>query len=169
MSITSAKGPQVSLRVSARAGSGLPGRRALDRLLARVPGALGGLLGGRGWGRGRVEAALHLCGERRMASLNREWLGREGPTDVLAFPVHGSLRRRPPRPAPPLLHLGDVFLCGPVASRRAARRGVGLEREVSRLIAHGLLHLLGYDHERSPGEARAMARLEGRLAEGIHG
>jgi probable rRNA maturation factor len=80
-----------------------------------------------------------LCGDARMRSLNREWLGMDFPTDVLSFPA-GERD-----------FLGDIVIDVPYAARQARRRGHALERELKILLAHGLLHLLGYDHERDGG------------------
>jgi probable rRNA maturation factor len=100
-----------------------------------------------------------LCGEARMRRLNREWRGVDGPTDILSFPSRSD-PPRPPRRLPPGGFLGDLVICVPTAARQARRYGHGTEREVQILLAHGLLHLLGYDHERDDG---TMFRLQGRL------
>ncbi len=89
-----------------------------------------------------------LCGDARMRRLNREFRGIDRPTDVLSFPVDD----------PGLL--GDVAIDVPYARRQARRRGHALDREVQLLLAHGVLHLLGHDHETDDGE---MFRLQRRL------
>jgi probable rRNA maturation factor len=96
----------------------------------------------------RVFLSILLCGDARMRSLNREWLGMDIPTDVLSFP---SGERD---------FLGDIVIDVPYAARQARRRGHTLQREVQILLAHGLLHLLGYDHEKDDG---TMLRLQRRL------
>lgn len=87
----------------------------------------------------RVALSILLCGDARMRSLNREWLGMDLPTDVLSF----SSGERD--------FLGDIVIDVPYAARQARRRGHTLAREVQILLAHGLLHLLGYDHEEDNG------------------
>lgn len=96
----------------------------------------------------RVALSILLCGDARMRALNREWLGMDVPTDVLSF----SSGERD--------FLGDVVIDVPYAARQARRRGHSLKREVQILLAHGLLHLLGYDHERDDG---AMFRRQRRI------
>ena len=87
----------------------------------------------------RVSLSILLCGDARMRRLNREWLGTDLPTDVLSF----SSGERD--------FLGDIVIDVPYAARQAWRRGHTLAREVQILLAHGLLHLLGYDHEEDDG------------------
>ena len=87
----------------------------------------------------RVSLSILLCGDARMRRLNREWLGMDLPTDVLSF----SSGERD--------FLGDIVIDVPYAARQARRRGHTLAREVQILLAHGLLHLLGYDHEEDNG------------------
>jgi rRNA maturation RNase YbeY len=106
----------------------------------------------------RAELSLLLVPDRRMHVLNRRWRGRDRSTDVLAF-----AQREGPGGAPDGL-LGDVVISLDTARRQAAQRGASLGKEGDRLLVHGLLHLLGYDHERSAAEARRMARRERTLA-----
>ena len=96
----------------------------------------------------RASLSILLCGDARMRTLNREWQGLDLPTDVLSFPSG--------EPG----FLGDVVIDVPYAARQAKRRGHPVSREVRILLAHGLLHLLGYDHETDDG---AMFRLQRRL------
>lgn len=90
-----------------------------------------------------------FVGRRAIAELNRRFRGKEGATDVLSFPGEESPEGR---------HLGDVMICVPVARRQAPAGDV--EAELRRLVLHGVLHCLGYDHETDHGE---MNRLERRL------
>jgi len=83
-----------------------------------------------------------------MRSLNRAWRRKDRPTDVLSFP---SGERD---------FLGDLVIDVPYAARQARRRGHAVRREVQILLAHGLLHLLGYDHETDGG---TMFRLQRRI------
>ena len=95
-----------------------------------------------------------LCGDARMRRLNREFRRIDRPTDVLSFPAE----------VPGLL--GDVAIDVPYAARQARRRSHGLDREVQLLLAHGVLHLLGHDHETDEGE---MFRLQRRLVARVFG
>lgn len=103
------------------------------------------------------ELSLLLTGDKHISELNRRYLGREGPTNVLAFPMEEGEAVRFP------LILGDVVVS--LETALAESRGVQepFERTVYRLIIHGILHLLGYDHERSAADARRMKREEKRL------
>lgn len=97
------------------------------------------------------EVSILFCGDLRMRRLNRRYRGKDGSTDVLAFPAEAS-------PAAALL--GDIVVSVPWANRQARRRGETAASETDRLVVHGFLHLLGYDHETDDGE---MDALEGRL------
>jgi probable rRNA maturation factor len=93
-----------------------------------------------------------------MRSLNRAWRGKDRTTDVLSFPL------REGRFAHILPHmLGDIVISVPVARRQAKAAGHVLSREIERLLVHGLVHLLGYDHERGTQDARRMERKERQL------
>lgn len=112
--------------------------------------------------------SLLLVGDRFMQRLNRFYRRKDRTTDVLAFPVRKYSARpapRVPRPAPALL--GDIVISLPRAERQAAQAGHTLEREMAVLVIHGLLHLLGYDHERSASEARRMSRRERAIARAL--
>jgi rRNA maturation RNase YbeY len=88
-----------------------------------------------------------------MRTLNRRYRLIDRPTDVLSFPPF----EEPPSSS---LFLGDLVVDVPYAARQARRRGHSVGREVQILLAHGLLHLLGYDHEKDDG---TMFRLQRRL------
>lgn len=89
------------------------------------------------------ELSVTVVGERAIAALNRRYLGRRGPTDVIAFALHDS--------GAPVL--GDVYVGYDQALRQAAELGVEPAEELVRLAVHGTLHVLGYDH--APGPERA--------------
>jgi probable rRNA maturation factor len=93
-----------------------------------------------------------------MRALNRQYRGTNRTTDVLSF----SMREGPFADVRPEL-LGDIIISVPVAEKQAHAAGHSLTREIELLLVHGLLHLLGYDHERSPAEARRMRRKEDML------
>lgn len=130
-----------------------PGMPAIDtRLLrSRARRVLSSL------GHGRSELSLTLTDDEGIAELNRTYRGKRGPTDVLSFSLfegdhadhRGSL-------------LGDVVIGLPQAARQARAAHRGIDRELALLTIHGVLHLLGHDHERD-GEARAMRAEERRL------
>jgi probable rRNA maturation factor len=81
--------------------------------------------------------------------LNRVFRGRDRATDVLSFPARGDLE-------PGVPHLGDLAVSVPQARAQARRAGWTLEEELSLLVTHGFLHLLGYDHETDHGEMRRL-------------
>jgi probable rRNA maturation factor len=102
-----------------------------------------------------AEVSILFCGDRRMRALNRDYRAKDRSTDVLAFPA---------APGPGGGLLGDIVVSIPYAGRQARRRRETAGREVDRLLVHGFLHLLGYDHETDEGEMDALeARLRGRL------
>ena len=89
-----------------------------------------------------------------MAGLNRRWRRKNRSTDVLSFPVAEIGAR----------FLGDIVISVPYATRQARRRGDSPAREMDRLLVHGYLHLLGYDHETDDGEMDALeATVRARL------
>lgn len=111
--------------------------------------------------RPEAELSVLLVSDREMHRLNRAWRDRDRPTDVLSF-----AQAEGEGGAPGGL-LGDVVISVDTAARQAAERGIGRGREAERLLIHGILHLLGYDHERSEGEARRMRRREQALARAL--
>ena len=96
-------------------------------------------------------ATLALVGDARIQKLNRDYRGYDKPTDVLSFAAGHSVEAD---------YLGDIVISVETADRQARRRRSNLERELKVLALHGLLHLLGYDHETDNGEMR---RVEYRL------
>ena len=104
-----------------------------------------------------AELSLVLVSDPVMHELNRTWRGKDRPTDVLAF-AQGEGEDGAPEGL-----LGDVVISVDTARRQAAEHGHSLTAEGERLLVHGLLHLLGYDHERSAPEARRMLRKERAL------
>lgn len=118
--------------------------RAVARLAQRVLDAAG---------EPDAELSLELVGDGRMRRLNRLYRGRDAATDVLAFPMREAVGPRSPL-------LGDVVISLPTAARQAAEAGRRLDDELAALLIHGVLHLLGYDHERSAREAARMRRRE---------
>jgi probable rRNA maturation factor len=111
-------------------------------------------------GRTRGTMTVALVSDARMRALNRQFRGKDYATDVLSFPAEvGGLRWAGAR-SPGPRHLGDVVIATGVARRQARAAGHRTTEELRILALHGLLHLLGYDHERDDGQ---MARVERRL------
>jgi probable rRNA maturation factor len=124
--------------------------------------------------KGDTEVSLLFVDEDAMAALNEQFLGKSGPTDVLSFPIEdepGPTGRSPDfggsgpgtsAEQGTLTLLGDVVVCPSVAARNADEHEVSLEDEVALLVVHGLLHLLGMDHEEDAAAER-MEALEQQL------
>jgi probable rRNA maturation factor len=134
----------------------------LDRFLARVHRMLH---------LPRSAATVCLVSEAEIAKWNRAYRGKSKPTDVLSFPADASpsrngfrrgkgIRHNGPRAASDGFYLGDIAIAPAVARRNARRFGRSLSNELRVLILHGVLHLMGYDHETDAGQ---MERLELRL------
>jgi probable rRNA maturation factor len=100
-----------------------------------------------------------IVSDRRMRVLNRTFRGKDYVTDVLSFPVG---RAEPPKEgrAPVAISIGDIVIANGAATRQARDHGHAVGTELRLLALHGLLHLLGYDHETDDGR---MARAEARL------
>jgi probable rRNA maturation factor len=128
-------------------GGPAPDERGLGLWLARVAPP-------------RVRGVVHivLVSDARIRALNKQFLGKDAPTDVLSFPVD----RNDAGPPDPWVRpfLGDIVIATGVARRQAADAGHHVASELRVLALHGLLHLLGYDHEHDAGRMR---RLEARL------
>jgi probable rRNA maturation factor len=108
-----------------------------------------------------AELAVMLVDPGPMEELHQQWLDEPGATDVLSFPMD-ELRPTPEGEEPSPGLLGDVVLCPDVARRQAAQAGHSFEDEIHLLTAHGILHLLGYDHA-DPEEEKEMFGLQKRL------
>jgi probable rRNA maturation factor len=99
-----------------------------------------------------------LTGDSEIAELNQQYLNREGPTNVIAFPQQeGELAGLTPG------LLGDVVVSLDTARREAAENGLDADEHLVRLLIHGILHLLGHDHEHDEEEAKAMEELTEKL------
>jgi probable rRNA maturation factor len=133
-----------SLEIGVRAAvSGAPPAARVRRLITKAARAT----------RSRPrEVSVYFCGDSRMRALNRRYRRKDQPTDVLSFPGgEGAL-------------LGDIVISVPYAARQARRRRQPASAELDRLLLHGYLHLLGYDHEADGGEMDALeARLRRRF------
>ena len=107
-----------------------------------------------------TELSLVFTDDPGIAVLNQDYLGRQGPTNVLAFPMgEGQFAGLNPG------LLGDVVVSVDTAWREAADNGLGPGEHLMRLVIHGILHLLGHDHLQDEAQARAMEELTERLLE----
>ena len=130
------------------------------------------------------ELSVLLCDDAEIQRLNRAFRKKDKPTDVLSFEQAGGQRRwlsraaapspacrrgeaEPPAAAP--LLLGDVVISLETASRQALALEQSPRERLRTLLIHGILHLIGYDHERSPAEARQMFARERELAGALDG
>jgi len=131
-------------------GSGVNGRALVataKRLLAAI-------------GEGASALSLTLVRDEAIRTLNREYRGKDSATDVLSFPLEEPAKRPVER------LLGDVVISVDTARRQAREYDATLQREIYRLLIHGLLHLTGHDHV-AASERRDMRREERRLADAI--
>jgi probable rRNA maturation factor len=110
-----------------------------------------------------IGLSINLVGNARIRELNREHRGKDKATDVLSFPLQETVRTSKNKGEQGILELGDIFICMPVAEAEATAEKVSLNDKLAFLTVHGFLHLLGYDHERSSGEASAMFKLQDRI------
>ena len=113
----------------------------------------------------RVHPQAELCvkavDEATIAQLNQQWMDKEGPTDVLAFPMD-ELRPGLVDEEPEEGVLGDLVLCPEIAARQGETAGHGTLAEIELLTTHGILHLLGYDHA-EPEEHAEMFGLQDEI------
>jgi probable rRNA maturation factor len=137
-------------------------RRALPDPARICRRAARAALAGAGAPRGRAELAIVLADDALVRALNRDWRGRDAPTNVLSF---GAGDGGPVPPDAPLL-LGDVVLAFETVAAEAQAQGKPLAEHLAHLVVHGVLHLLGFDHE-AAAEARRMEALETRVLAGL--
>lgn len=153
-------GVRVSVRRMTKQGS-VPSIRSLSQWATLALGR---------YARGR-ELSVLLVGPARSRSLNRQYRGHDYPTNVLSFPVTSvtdesmPVSRSVPRPvsrtiAGPLL--GDIVICPQVLKRESRAQGKSVRAHWMHLVIHGVLHLVGYDHQ-NPAAARLMEGRERRL------
>ena len=130
--------------------------------------------------RGDAELAVLFVDEQSMSDLNQRFLGKDGPTDVLAFPIDDEPPESgrspdsggsgpghlPAEPADLPTLLGDVVICPAVAHRNAPDHAGTYDDELALLIVHGILHLMGRDHV-DPEEAEVMEARERELLDGF--
>lgn len=144
------RGPEnrpMTVEITSRARAG---RISLSRLQRKAEKILLFL------GKSRTELSLVLVNNRQIRRLNARYRKKDRSTDVLAFQTNGL-------PCVGDQILGDVVISVEQAKKQAKERGRAPEDELETLLIHGILHLLGYDHERSERAATIMQRLEGRI------
>ncbi|MBW2669999.1 MAG: rRNA maturation RNase YbeY [Deltaproteobacteria bacterium] len=100
-----------------------------------------------------AELSILIVDDPQIAVLNKQYLNRNGPTNVIAFPM----RTGPFTNITPQL-LGDVLISVETALREGKRVGISMEERFTQLLVHGILHLLGYDHETSDQDAHEMEK-----------
>lgn len=108
-----------------------------------------------GEGRARATVGLCLSDDAHLHALNREYRGKDRATDVLSFPAEAQPGDDPAEAD----YLGDIVISMERAERQAPRFSATFEEETARLLVHGLLHLLGYDHH-APADGRRMKARE---------
>ena len=119
---------------------------------------------------GAAELSILLTDDQAIRELNRVYRGKDQPTDVLSFAQQDELAADGARhagaaaPDRPPLPLGDIVISLDTATRQAAALALATSARLRTLLIHGILHLLGYDHERSPAAARRMFARERELA-----
>jgi probable rRNA maturation factor len=109
-----------------------------------------------------TEISMVLTGQERIYKLNRDYRGKDTPTDVLSFSMAEQRIEEEPtdfiEPPDGLVHLGEVIISYPQADFQAKEHHHTLKKEVATLIVHGVLHILGYDHEKPEMEAAMQTR-----------
>lgn len=112
---------------------------------------------------GKASLSITFVGADDIADLNERFMGKHGPTDVLSFPIEDASPGAPPislRDGPPL-ELGDIFISTEVVAAHADEYGVAFSDELYLMVTHGVLHILGWDHQ-TVADAQAMESREAR-------
>lgn len=112
-------------------------------------------------GQSGAELSLLFVGSRRMQDLNSRYRGIDAVTDVLSFPLRGGTGTGDSSV------LGDIVVCVPRVRKQAADYGVSFSAELRRMLVHGLLHLLGYDHEKGRYRRRKMELKEEEILDAL--
>ena len=139
-------------------------RERLPRVESLARSAAEACLGAAGHPGGEVEISIVLADNATQQKLNRDYRGRDVPTNVLSF-ASSATGNGAGEAAGPIL-LGDVVLAYETVRREARDQGKPLPDHVSHLVVHGVLHLLGYDHE-AEAEAEEMERIEVAVLDGL--
>ena len=109
-----------------------------------------------------VDLTIRVVGVAESRRLNRQWRSKDKPTNVLSFPAVSGPTAYSLQPTASLL--GDLAICAPVVSREAREQGKEARAHWAHMVIHGVLHLLGYDHE-NDRDARSMESIEIRILE----
>jgi probable rRNA maturation factor len=109
-----------------------------------------------------AELTIRVIGAAESRRLNRTWRAKDKPTNVLSFPGDGLSPSAPYALQPTVAVLGDLAICAPVVAREAREQGKQVQAHWAHMVIHGVLHLMGYDHE-NDRDARAMESLETRV------
>jgi len=96
---------------------------------------------------GAIPLTIRIVGAAESRVLNRTWRGKDKPTNVLSFPADTSVPMPTDARSQEQLPLGDLAICAPVVAREAKEQGKELKAHWAHMVVHGVLHLLGYDHE----------------------
>jgi probable rRNA maturation factor len=150
-SMSSPRKPRIAIDIAVEAGA-WPPKPALRSLVRKAVAATlqeTGADSGTG-----SELSVVFSDDAHMRRLNAGWRGKDKPTNVLSFP---AFRVEPGGPIPPLL--GDIVLAAETVAREAEVEGKPLDHHITHLVIHGMLHLLGHDHE-DAAEAESMEALE---------
>ncbi len=145
----------VAIAVEDEAWNAIPGLEHLTRATVAAAFAVTGVE------EAGFDASILFADDAAMAALNGKWRGKAHATNVLSFPAEDM-----PLPDGEARPLGDIILASGVVAREAAQQGKSLPDHTTHLIIHGLLHLLGYDHQ-DDGEAREMEGLETEILKGL--
>ena len=105
---------------------------------------------------GGAELSLLFCDDGTIEALNHEYRGKAAPTDVLSFPQEGNLESG--APGAPVRLLGDIVISLETVERQCRGERAAMRREVYLLFCHGMLHILGYQHDTAQQQARMAAR-----------
>jgi probable rRNA maturation factor len=124
--------------------------------------AIGATLMAEGMHPDAVEVAILFTDDDSIAEINREWRGKAKPTNVLSFPAPDGMPVPTGEPRP----IGDLVLASGIVAREAEEQGKTLHDHTAHLIVHGVLHLLGHDHE-DDGDAEAMEQREIDILKGL--
>lgn len=111
------------------------------------------------------EVSVSLVSDEKIHEMNRKFRGIDKATDVLSFPVHENLREEEVEGP---LNLGDIIISVDTAKDQAQKHSITLMQEILHLYVHGLLHLLGFDHEISEEEEKRMFKIEEDLVGKIY-
>lgn len=115
----------------------------------------------------RLSASVLFSDDEELQTLNRDWRGKDKPTNVLSFPMLEDEELAELDTAGPPVMLGDIALSFDTCAREAREKAVPLQHHASHLVIHGLLHLAGFDHETDEAAAEEMEGLEIKALAGL--